>query len=91
MVCGDRCVFPFGNVGGSADVVGTEVCQHQVPQVRQLVPLWRIESASRESGIDETQPVGVVPQVRVHSRQSDEGQWGRGAGNWRMVLRPGDG
>jgi len=36
----------LGNVGCIADVVGAEVCQHQVPQVRKLVTVWRIASAS---------------------------------------------
>ena len=70
---------PAGDVGGGADVVGVEVRQHQVPQVRGLVPgpadrVGEQRRGAGEPGIDEGQPLGVTPQVGVADRQADEVQ-----------------
>ena len=68
-------VAPAGDVGGGADVIGVEVRQDQAPQVGGLVPglVDRRRDQRRgagEAGVDEREPVGVVPQVGVADREA---------------------
>jgi Phage integrase family len=70
---------PPGDVGRGADVVGVEVRQHQPPQVRGLVSgladrFGDQRRGAGEPGVDEGQPVGVVPQVGMPDRKPDEVQ-----------------
>ena len=68
-----------GDVGRGPDVIGVEVRQHQPPQVGGLVSALpdRVGDQRRgpgKAGVDEGEPVGIVPQVGVPGRKADEAQ-----------------
>ena len=68
-----------GEVGRGADVIGVKVRKRDPPQVGRLLPglddgIGEQARRAGEAGVDEGQPVGILPQVGVPDRQADEEQ-----------------